>query len=184
MTFKKFKDLAGEDVKRYRNHSGWLAKFRIYRRQGGFRILFWTRMAQVAEAKGFLRYTIFPLLVSYQRRLRRIYGIEFPLRLKVGGGLYMPHQVGIVINPKTIIGKNAYIAQGVTIGKSMKAKKDGAPVIGDNVFIGPNAVILGPITLGDNCSVGANAVVLKDVAADQTVVGVPARAVGKQRNGS
>jgi serine O-acetyltransferase len=175
MTFKQFKKLVSEDIKRFPHHTGWLSKFRIYRRQGGFRILFWTRLVQMIETKALLRYTVFPVLVSHQRHLRRLFSIEFPLRLKVGGGLYMPHQVGIVINPKAVIGSGVYIAQGVTIGKSMKEENEGAPVIGDNVFIGPNAVILGPVTLGSNCAVGANAVVLKDVAANETVGGVPAR---------
>ena len=79
----------------------------------------------------------------------------------------------IVINHKSIIGKNCNLSQGVTIGRTFRGNKKGVPIIGDNVFIGPGAVIIGNINVGNNVAVGANCVVLKDVPDHAVVVGVP-----------
>lgn len=68
------------------------------------------------------------------------------------------------------------IDQHVTLGGR---KGGGAPVIGNNVRIGAGAKILGPVHIGDGAQVGANAVVIKDVPANSTAVGVPARIITK-----
>jgi serine O-acetyltransferase len=78
------------------------------------------------------------------------------------------HPFGIVCFPKSI-GNHVRISKGVSIG-SRGGKKD-LPTIGNNVFIGTNAVILGEISIGDNVKVGALAVVTKDVPSDSLVVG-------------
>ena len=70
---------------------------------------------------------------------------------------------------------------GVTLGGTGKDKGKRHPTIGNNVFIGTGAKILGNITIGDNVKVGANAVILKDIESDVTVVGVPGEIV--KRNG-
>lgn len=91
----------------------------------------------------------------------------------------MPHGLnGIVISDQAQIGKGCTIFQQVTIGvKSLKSK--GAPKIGDGVFIGAGAKVIGNITIGNDAVIGANAVVLCDVPAGATAVGNPARIVLK-----
>jgi serine O-acetyltransferase len=91
-----------------------------------------------------------------------------------GPGLVLIHSNGVVINGAVRGGENVHIEHQVTIG----AEKRGSPVIGNGVFIGAGAKIVGAVTIGDNARVGANAVVTKDVAADTTVVGIPARPIG------
>lgn len=82
----------------------------------------------------------------------------------------LPHLLnGIVVSHKAKIGKNCTIHQQVTIGEA----RGGAPVIGDNVFIGAGAKIMGKITIGDHVKIGANAVIVRDVPSNCTVVGVP-----------
>jgi serine O-acetyltransferase len=78
------------------------------------------------------------------------------------------HPVGIVISSKAVLGENCQIMQNVTIGR----KKDGgpSPVIGDNVYIGCGAIILGDVKVGNNAVIGAGALVLEDVAADTVFV--------------
>jgi serine O-acetyltransferase len=90
-----------------------------------------------------------------------------------GPGFVLIHSNGVVINGAVRGGENVHIEHQVTIG----AEKRQSPVIGNGVFIGAGAKIVGPVTIGDNARVGANAVVTKDVAADTTVVGIPARPI-------
>lgn len=83
-----------------------------------------------------------------------------------------PHGLSCIhISGDAVIGKNAVIFQGVTIGSNMiaESKKSGAPTIGDNCYIGAGAKIIGGITVGNNCRIGANAVVFKDVPDNCTV---------------
>ena len=93
----------------------------------------------------------------------------------IKGGLCIFHGFGVVINPFSRIGKNCIIFQGVTIGVSEPGGK--APVIGNDVFIGAGAKIIGNIEIGDNVRIGAGAVVIKDVPSNVTVAGVPAKIV-------
>ena len=83
----------------------------------------------------------------------------------------------MVINPKTIIGKNCNIAQGVTIGQTNRGKSIGVPKIGNEVWIGANAVIVGGITIGDNVLIAPNAYVNMDVPSNSVVVGNPAQII-------
>lgn len=81
--------------------------------------------------------------------------------------LYNPHGInGIVIAAGARIGRNCSISHQVTIGRS----RNGAPVIGDNVYIGPGAKIFGDIKIGNNVRIGANCPVFFDVPDNATVV--------------
>jgi serine O-acetyltransferase len=91
----------------------------------------------------------------------------------IGGGLYLPHG-NVVVDGMVSIGRNCVIAPWVTIGTNGTVA---GPRIGDDVFIGTGAKVLGGIKVGDRVKIGANAVVTKDVPSDTTVVGNPARAV-------
>jgi serine O-acetyltransferase len=107
--------------------------------------------------------------------------IEIPYTAKIGAGLLIPHAKCIFIHGKSIIGDNATIGQGVTIGGNIYKTKNGrrSPIIGDNVLIGAGAKVLGPVTIGDNSIIGANAVVINDIPKDSVAVGVPAKVVKK-----
>ena len=75
-----------------------------------------------------------------------------------------------------MIGKNFSIGPGVIIGqKGLGAQ--GVPVIGDDVYVGTGAKILGPVTLGHHVNIGANAVVVKDISDGSTAVGIPAKII-------
>ncbi len=98
------------------------------------------------------------------------------------GGFVLMHPIGVVINAGVKAGKNIVIESGVVIG----AAKNGIPVevpsLGDNIFIGTGAKVLGNIHVGNNVKIGANAVVVKDVPDGATVVGIPARVVKIDNN--
>lgn len=94
-------------------------------------------------------------------------GCDIPSSLTVGGGFQLLHSWGTVINSKAVIGENCTILSGCVIGSN----KTGVPTIGDNVYIGTKATILGGIRVGNNAKIGANALVIDDVPDNGVVVG-------------
>ncbi|MCB0188554.1 MAG: serine O-acetyltransferase [Caldilineaceae bacterium] len=132
------------------------------------RAMAWYRLACWCKAKRV------PLLYGMiSRRIYRRYGLE--IWGNIGGGLYIPHPVGTVIAVHQM-GRNCSVIAAVTIGMR---EQWGFPTIGDQVFIGAGARVLGTIHIGNHAKVGANAVVLHDVPEEVTVVGAPARVVGR-----
>lgn len=103
-------------------------------------------------------------------------GISLPASAQIGKGFYVGHFGYIVLHSDVKIGENCSVVSGVLIGTKGLGNQ-GAPVIGNNVYIGAGAKILGAITIGNNVKVGANAVVLHDVPDGSTVVGIPARII-------
>jgi serine O-acetyltransferase len=105
------------------------------------------------------------------------FGIDISRDARIGSGLYIGHFGGIVVNAAVVIGDNCNLSQGVTLGQVNRGPKAGCPSIGDNVYIGPGAKIIGCIHVGDNAAIGANAVVVEDVPPHVAVGGVPARVI-------
>lgn len=89
------------------------------------------------------------------------------------GGLYIGHPYCITINPHTVIGKNVNIHKGVTIGQENRGKRKGAPTIGDEVWIGVNATIVGNITIGNDVLIAPNTYVNSDIPSHSIVYGNP-----------
>lgn len=102
------------------------------------------------------------------------YGFQIYPETEIGEGFYLGHWGSVVINPKAKIGKNCNIAQGVTIAQANRGKNEGVPVIGDEVWIGPNAVLVGKITIGNNVLIAPNAYVTFHVPDHSVVIGNPA----------
>lgn len=104
--------------------------------------------------------------------------------LRIGDHTYLGHGVHVHALDPVTIGSGCVLADGVLVGSSDHDREDrhrvhgtGPITIGDRVFIGQRAVVLGGVTIGDGATVGAHAVVTRDVAPGQTVVGIPARPV-------
>ncbi len=95
---------------------------------------------------------------------------------QVGEGLVIQHGFGTRIGCSKM-GKNCQVWQGVTLGKVRSGLDQPRPIIGDNVKIYANSLVLGGITIGDNVIIGAASVVLESVPPNSTVVGSPARIV-------
>jgi len=93
-----------------------------------------------------------------------------------GPGFVLIHANGVVINGKVRGGSNILLEHQVTIG----AQGRESPVIGNNVFMGAGAKIIGRVTVGEGARIGANAVVIDDVPPHSTVVGIPARVVRRR----
>ena len=102
-------------------------------------------------------------------------GFEMRPRTRVGGGLTVFHGFGIVINDHTVIGEHVTLRNGVTIGN--RSPDGSAPVIGDRVELGAQAMVLGEVTIGAGARIGAGAVVVHSVPEGASVVGPAARPV-------
>jgi serine O-acetyltransferase len=110
--------------------------------------------------------------------LRGRMGNDIALGAVIGPGFRVGHRGAIVIGSAAVIGADVDVYDGVSIGVR-KPPHNEMPVIGDRVILFSGAKVLGPIRIGDDARVGANAVVLDDVESGVTVVGIPARPVGR-----
>jgi serine O-acetyltransferase len=122
-----------------------------------------------------LRIPFVPRLLSQVARF--LTGIEIHPGARLGPGLFIDHGMGVVIGETAIVGANALIYHGVTLGGVDSRPCRRHPLVGDNVVIGAGAKILGPVTIGDGAKIGAASVVLANVPEGATAVGVPARIV-------
>lgn len=120
-----------------------------------------------------------PLTLIYRflyQIVRLGFGIELPYPTILGRRVRIWHHGGIFIGARSI-GDDVHLRHNTTMGVVHRGDDDAKPVIGNRVDIGPGAVILGAVVVGDDVVIGANSVVLKDVPAGSTVFGVPARPV-------
>lgn len=157
----------------YRESGKWLSSFKILVKcvNPNLHFVYVLRKTQ--------KYSKTPVVGLYWRIVLRHFQIKYGFQIypetQIGEGFYLGHWGSLVINPKTKIGKNCNIAQGVTIGQQNRGKNEGYPVIGDKVWIGPNAVIVGKINIGTNVLIAPNAYVNFDVPDNSVVTGNPAK---------
>lgn len=140
-------------------------------REPGFRFTFFLRLA-ARHSKVSLRGICYRLLL---RHYSYKFGYQIGADTTIGAGLYIGHFGSIVINRRTVIGRNCNIAHGVTIGQSNRGPRAGTPVIGDRVWIGTNAIIVGNVTIGSDVLIAPGAFVNFDVPSGSIVVGNPGR---------
>lgn len=118
-----------------------------------------------------------PVLPSiFQFLLFFLFKAVIPYKSEIGRGSVLAHGGnGVVIHPMAKIGERVLISHQVTVGGSGLVEK--VPIIGNDVYIGAGAKVLGPITIGNNCVIGANAVVVKSFPNNCVIAGVPAKAI-------
>jgi serine O-acetyltransferase len=119
------------------------------------------------------------LALYLQGRVATVYGVDFHPAARIGEGILIDHATGVVVGETAVIGNDVSMLHGVTLGGTGKATGDRHPKVGNGVLLGAGAKILGNIRIGDGSKVGAGSVVLSDVPPHVTVVGVPARIVGR-----
>ena len=129
---------------------------------------------QHRKDKGLLASTLKKFAVLRHRFWSIVTGADIPLNCNIGGGLLIPHPNGIVIHPGAKVGVNCLILQQVTIGV---LDENGPPSLGDHVDCGAGSKILGRIVIGSNVLIGANAVVIQDIGSGSTAVGIPAKVI-------
>jgi serine O-acetyltransferase len=97
-------------------------------------------------------------------------GVDIAPGAEIGPGLFISHGTGIVIGQWARLGSRAMLLQQVTIGATGLSRIQEMPQIGDNVFIGAGARIIGPVKVGDNTVIGVNAIVHRDIPSDSKVI--------------
>jgi serine O-acetyltransferase len=114
-----------------------------------------------------------------QKLMEILTGICLPRDAEIGGGLYLP-SFGAIILARGQIGANCTIEQNVTLGVAGRGAERGVPTLGDRVFIGAGALIVGKVTIGNDAYIFPGSVVTRSVPPRAVVMGYPARIVSHE----
>lgn len=112
-------------------------------------------------------------------RLSRKFGLEIGFHTKIGEGLCLTHAYNITVSPYAVLGRNVNFNKGATIGIA-RGKKPGAPILGDNVFVGINSTVIGGISIGDDVLIAPNTLVNIDIPSHSIVIGNPCKVIAKE----
>ncbi|MFV0194103.1 serine acetyltransferase [Empedobacter falsenii] len=169
-------NLLDNDLKRYTGKVNYKLLIKFLYANPGFKFIYFWRLTKITKKKSLIGF------ISYQmyKRYSFKYGYQIPLSVEIGKGLFLPHFGYIVINSGSKIGKNCSILQGVTLGVTKGGKNPGNPTIGDEVYIGPSATIVGKIKIGNRVLIAPNAYINFDVPDDSIVIGNPAKIISKE----
>ena len=107
------------------------------------------------------------------KAIRKKRGIDIAPSTKIGYGLYLGHPNNITVNPNAVIGNNCNLNKGCTIGQENRGKRKGTPTLGNNVWVGTNAVIVGNITIGDDVLIAPLSYVNQDIPSHSIAIGNP-----------
>lgn len=165
--------LVKSDLYRYKGESSWLALIKALLTNKGFKFTFWMRLTHHFQGNKFL--FIVPYL--FYAYYKRVLVTDINYKAKIGPGFQFFHVFATTFGDQVSIGKNFVLSHCVTIGATKRGEKMGAPTIGDNVYVGPGALIVGKITIGNNVVIGGHAVVTKDVPDNSVVVGNPGKVI-------
>lgn len=165
------------DLYRHAGASGAVPLARFLLRSPGFRYTFWLRLTAWLRVQQSPVRVLSPFAGLVKRHLTYKFGISIPSETRIGPGFYIGHFGDIVVNGRCVIGQNVNISQGVTLGQANRGVRRGAPIIGDGVYIGPGAKVVGAVRVGSDVAIGANAVVTHDIPDHAVVGGVPAAVI-------
>lgn len=179
MSWARCKALIASDLWRYTGALNARAFGRHWFATPGFRYSVLLRLYSYSVHAGWCGLGPRQLLVLALHHYSIRFGIDISRDARIGSGFYIGHFGGIVVNEAVVIGDNCNLSQGVTLGRINRGDKAGCPTVGNEVYIGPGAKILGRIHIGDRAAIGANAVVVEDVPPDVAVGGVPARVISQ-----
>lgn len=154
-----FKELYQSDIARYSKirKGDYMRRFHYYFRR--------SQTCNVPILKQWYRF------VFYKLRVKR--GLEISYVTSIGKGFYLGHAFNITINPQVVIGNNCNLHKGVTIGQENRGKREGTPTIGNSVWIGINATVVGNVSIGDDVLIAPNSYVNCDVPSNSVVFGNP-----------
>ena len=161
------------DLKRYSKKTGFLPSLITFLSYPGYRFISMHRLCN-----RFSRLSPVGIVVRiWFKNLQVRFGYQIPHTVKIGRGLFLGHFGNIVVNQSVVIGENCNVAQGVTIGNLSRGSRVGCPVIGDRVWVGANAVVVGRITVGNDVLIAPLSLVNFDVPDNSVVAGNPAQII-------
>ncbi|WP_052134762.1 serine acetyltransferase [Sphingomonas sp. 37zxx] len=174
-SFSKLKSVLAADLYRYGGQIDLISFFKHYMFTPGYKYTVQMRACGWLKTKPLYALGMYPLTKWALLRSRYKYGIAIPEYMLVGPGLFINRFGGIYMNGDAVIGCNANITHGTMLGQANRGPRAGSPILGDRVFVGAGAKIVGKILVGSDSSIGSNAVVTKDVPESGVVGGVPAK---------
>jgi serine O-acetyltransferase len=180
MTYREYRYLVLSDLYRTTGRVDRATLIYHVLRGSAFKYNFWMRTCRWASENAWRRLTLYRLARAMLTHYTYKFGISVPFETSIGSGFYIGHFGGIVVNEMSVIGKNCNISHGVTLGEANRGPRKGSPVVGDDVYIGPGAKIVGAVKIGHHAAIGANCVVTKDVPDHAVVVGVPGHVISQE----
>ena len=168
------------DFNKYKTYGGNFISIIFFTQ--GFWAIFQYRAANhiyISKLPSLLRKILLFFCLIWQKIIEITTGISIPASVKIGKSFYIGHFGSIIFNANSVIGDNCNISQGVTLGVSGQGGKRGAPRLGNNIYVGANAVIAGQIQIGSNVIIAANSLVNTSIPNNSIVMGVPAKVVKK-----
>ncbi|MFV0221278.1 serine O-acetyltransferase [Empedobacter falsenii] len=168
--------MINKDLYRYVGNVSKFSFLKFLLSNPGFKFIFYWRLTKKYGRKSIIGFFTYQMYKRYSFK----FGYQIPLSVEIGEGLLLPHFGFIVVNSGSKIGKNCNILQGVTLGNTKGGKNPGNPTIGDEVYIGPSASIVGNVKIGNRVLIAPNAYVNFDVPDDSIVIGNPAKIISKE----
>ncbi|WP_201523468.1 serine acetyltransferase [Aliarcobacter butzleri] len=151
--------------------------FLVYLIEPRFRVNVYFRLGKYLSTKKNIFAKIYK---KYLQNLLMIkYGFHTTFDVQIGIGLRIVHLGGINIHGNAIIGENFTVLDNVSIGQAKRRDGENVPTIGNDVYVGSCSKIVGKIKVGDNVTIGTMTLVNKDVADNQTVVGIPFKVISQ-----
>ncbi len=177
-SFTELKAYLAADLFRYEGRVSAKAFCKHFLFTPGFNYTVWLRACVWAKSAGILGKIVFPFLKWRLLHSRYKYGIAIAERTTVGPGLFINRFGGIYVHHDVVIGCNVNITHGTMLGYMNRGAREGSPIIGNEVFFGSGAKVIGKVRVGDDAAIGVNAVVTKDVPDNGVAVGLPAKVIG------
>lgn len=170
----KLKSLIHSDLYRYCGRTDWRIALYAFLRVPGFRFTFFLRKTSYhAVRRGIFHRLAFWINKLILDHYQLMYGFQIPYQTKVGRGLCIYHHGTVIVHPRAVLGDNVSLSPGAIIGQSARGKRAGVPVIGNRVWVGCNALVVGAVSIGDDALIGPGAYVSFDVPEKAVVIGNP-----------
>ncbi|SEM73605.1 serine O-acetyltransferase [Sphingomonas gellani] len=183
-SFRQLRTLLAEDLFRYSGRVSAAQALKHYLFTPGFKYTVWMRSTGYLKTGKVTKMALYPLFKLILLRLRYKYGLAIPENTVIGGGLFINRFGGIYIHNDAIIGRNCNITPGVLLGQINRGSKAGAPTLGDRVFLGSGAKVVGRVTVGDDAAIGVNALVTSDVPPNAVMAAPQATMISERGSGA
>lgn len=180
VSFAKLVALLKADLYRYAGRVDGKSFWRHYLFTPGYKYTVLMRSCGWLKTKRWKAFGLYPFAKLLLLRCRYKYGIAIPEYTVIGPGLFINRFGGIYLHGDAVIGANANFTHSTMLGQMNRGARAGAPIMGDRVFLGAGAKVIGFVRLGDDSAVGANAVVTRDVPDGAVVGGIPAKVLSME----